>query len=379
MRTFAHTLAICLLVFTLGSEFVSEAVGASDVQRIADAYSRRNKELTELYVEWNSRIEPQASPEELAVGGRRGPYVSMHVRAAFKGVKRFYYQEYSFQSGEPMPIKRQLQAVSYDGQRTRILMDPQLARIFPGDEMRQFDGADQFLAYQGDTKGDYRIFVDDKPFPFRLPDALSAGYEALGHVEPAEDGTPCVVIHSKRDRLWCDPTKNMALRHRDLLRARTGSTALRLRLSDHSEVKPGVWLARLLSCDSFADPAKAPALGGKRLTTTRIQVTVLSTQVPDSVFHLDFPKSVWVNDMSQIPPKNGMYPVVSYRIPSHPEQLETIIQQATAVRAAGEDVDNRKGRFNLLVLLGVNAVCLIAAISFFWWRRTAGSHGPGRQ
>lgn len=191
-----------------------------------------------------------------------------------------------------------------------------------------------------------------------------------GHLASSftQSGTGCGAI---RQRIWhCGS---------DLLRARTGSTALRLRLSDHSEVKPGVWLARLLSCDSFADPAKAPALGGKRLTTTRIQVTVLSTQVPDSVFHLDFPKSVWVNDMSQIPPKNGMYPVVSYRIPSHPEQLETIIQQATAVRAAGEDVDNRKGRFNLLVLLGVNAVCLIAAISFFWWRRTAGSHGPGRQ
>jgi len=316
---------------------------------IREQYTRHQQQLRQLYVHWRTEVEV------LKPGS--GEYANSECRAVVKGDKRAYEIERTSVSGPPIPEEERRQAMSYDGEETRILLFPELGRIFPGDERRQFDAPDDFLALQGYPKSDFKVWLleeDLRSYSCDVAMLLGGGeYEPAGTREV--DGVACIEAAGPLDRICFDPDRGYAILQREYLDRKASNVRRRDSLRDLEEVLGGLWLAREIVTECFD--------GGQPTHRNRLEVVHLEVEeVPDDVFSLDFERGTYIGDMrhfSRTP--DGHVPIVRYRIPVEPEDLDAVVSAGVErVRQAELEADEGSwlrwalvaGNIAVLVILG---------------------------
>jgi hypothetical protein len=299
-------------------------------------------------------------------------------RTAFKGDKKLYEQEFPGRGrGRKYPLKV---IRAYDGQATYSydqegpidVKGMATARVETGEYIGT-PARDDYIAYHGFPKlRDYKITLDDlkESVSASLTDALDdPGCKVEPALQPSADGTRCVVVTSKRQGIWLDPRLNLALRQREWRGPGERGVVTRIRFADHAEVAPGLWLAKLVLRDYFADLRKAREFAEAPYRTEEIHVTEIKTDpVPDELFSLRPPAGTYVVDLTKFEPdyKTRTQRAVSYTIPADPVNIEDVVRKATEqARASGEP----RGTSVTSAFVMINVAALVGIVVFFVWRR----------
>ena len=137
-----------------------------------------------------------------------------------------------------------------------------------------------------------------------LPDLLDRWTYSRSDELEQVDGASCVILHrtsentvtfrdvtekfTKRDTLWLDLDRGLALRKREQIITPLPRTLCRVTNSEFEEVVPGVWLPKQSVLHEIApagDEDFPEEYHGKPILSTRVRVTKLVVnQVPDEVF-----------------------------------------------------------------------------------------------
>lgn len=356
---------------------------AASPPKLADVrarYQAQKAQLQQLSVKWLLRYQLHVDPAVAARIDGHTDYLITEVHAAFSGRKRFYNQKYRLESGKhdtPGGLKRT--SVAYDGQTTQWYKewwDPRTARgswvrLTSGDTTNQFNANDEYMACHGLPKAIFRILGEPEPVALDLAEFLrDDAYRLDPTPAPAEDGTPCLVARGGRDRVWFDPRLGFALRQREWQHREHPWPARRLRFGDHVECRPGLWLARTVYIDFFADPGKYAVGAGRPYKTGVLRVSELNAGlVPDSLFRPELPSGVWVEDATRFERQaDGTLPIVNYNVPAQPADLERVAQQATESRRLEEASAAQRARITRLILVG-NVALLCAAGVYLLYKR----------
>lgn len=304
-----------------------------------------------------------------------GP-VDARATFAFKGPKLFYDQRYAAVGGRPGIRK----VLAFDGRVTYLheeegpldVKGNASVRIMLGNHVGK-DALDVFMGYHGFPRiGDSIFFLDDmeEPASTSLLDTLDdEDCKVAPGLNPCGDGTPCVLVEADRERIWLDPSLNLALRQREWTGPGDRGVITRIRFENHVEVEPGIWLARTIRRDCFCDPSTYPALAGTPYRTETIEASeIRSEPVPDELFAFSPPAGTFVNDLTKIPvrPSEGFQRIVTYTVPASPLSVDEVARKATeeAIRAAenpGSGWASTKW-FILAHLVAITAVIVVFAL-----------------
>ena len=313
---------VIVLVFEAG------ACGAEPtLDAIYQQYAVNQKQLRQVFVHWRSSVE-LVEPDS-------GAYASEDCHAAIKDEKRYYDIQLTPVSGPPLPKELTHRAMTYDGQETRILMSADNVRIFPGDERRQFDAPDDFLALQGYPKSDYRVRIEATTVSCDMATLLSSGEYRPAGVKEVE-GAACVQVVGVTDRICFDPGRGFAVLQREVLDRNSGNVRVRYAFRDLAEVQKGIWLAREIVSECFK--------GSRVKSRWQLRVAELKfEEVSDGMFSLKFEPGKVVEDMTHTArDAQGKWPVVMYKVPAKPEDLDKVVAAAVEaqphLRVAGEPV-----------------------------------------
>src|SRR4051794_37225623 len=197
---------------------------AADVPTLAEirqTHRTIHEDLKQVFVKWSMTPQLLVELETARRIDANEFYHAVSTQAAFQGQKRYYDHNLHTLFGARMPATAEIErmAMTYDGETTRILERRpiygndtmhDLARLWPGNEARQFFTYDNFLAFHGMPKvPGYRLFIGPKVANMDLVALLDEpGFRVEPALEPAQDGTPCVVVFSADERIWFDPERN---------------------------------------------------------------------------------------------------------------------------------------------------------------------------
>jgi hypothetical protein len=306
-------------------------------------FRARGTQLQEVFVHWRTHLEVFMPAS--------GTYVNYECRAAVKGEKRSYDLKVHPVSGRPMSKRDLRRAMSYDGSETRILLGTDNGRIFPGDEQRQFDAPDEFLALQGYPKSPFRIWAEDTPLSCDVAARIEKGEYRLAGVQQVT-GVACTKLAAAHDEICIDPNRGWAIVQREVLDPRSGKPLSRYVFRDFGEVQPGVWLAREIMSESF--------VGTQLKSRRRLEVVELKVKdVPDDLFSLRFEPGVFVSDMRHTTKDaEGKWPIVNYAVPAKPEDLDAVVAAAVK-RQRGDELKSAPISLQRGVLLIANALLVV--------------------
>jgi hypothetical protein len=358
------------------------ARGNDDVPPLAGIRDRCRQEQEQFHqlvvaFQFKSVLHCQPSLAEKIDPYRSTPVKSSN-RAAFKGPKRFYEQEFPGRGkGGKYPLTM---AQAYDGDVTRIyeregppdVKAMATMRVLPGNQVDR-SARDDYMAYHGFPKNrDFAIYLDN--MKERVPVPISAVFDDAActiapTLQPSNDSTPCVVVSTARERLWLDPRLKFAVRQREWFGPGKRGVITRIRFSDHAEILPGLWMAKAIFSDYFADPVKYPTLAGKPYRTEEIRVTeIKSDAIADEIFAFRPPAGTYVRDQTKFAPNDekGYQQVVNYTIPSDPINVEEVVRKATEMARANDS--SRSGSNNYqYILINMTGAALIVGLAI-WWR-----------
>ncbi len=368
----AHMLALSLLMTSIDATIAEDA--PPDLKSVRDSFADRKTKLDELSVTWRLNHSYNMDVNSVCELEKADWFYQVDTIAAFKGPKRFYDQRYSNNTSR-RPVSEEAvdrMVAAFDGSTTRIFehkLTPKgkkrnhEARVWPGDEIKQFSAADHFMSYHGLNKTSFSIWIDGSRF---LPCDLLEEMNLPGcRVEPtaqaAVDGTSCVVLDLPHERVWLDPRLGLAIRQRDWKGEAGRPIATRVRFEDHSEVLPGIWLGRRIIQDYFADPSLKPGWTTRPYHTEVMTVAKLETSVPDETFRFEIPPTTYVNDMSRLPAlPDGSRPVVAYAIPASPTNLDEVVREATNERSMAAESHESNNIVKYLFYINISVVLLYA-------------------
>lgn len=389
MRKFIAYFASTVVILTFQTAWGATSGGGIATLGVIRQRLRSHAErLDQLYVEYSIEGELRVSRELAAkITDRLVVWPRLEAVSAFKDQKVFLREVYRPEKDEVIPSGIAAREVSYDGNTTHVFYSwvdrrrkagyGDRGEVWPGYKPVALLSTDTYMAYHGRPWGPFWIGVGDTHVEsFKLPDVLKDGeYHVRSALEPCADGTPCVIVTSAGERIFLDPKLDLALRQRDWFWPGSQHVATRLSLKDHTEVLEGVYMAKTIFRDDFANPERFPELDGKPYYTDKLKVSELRTNpVPDDLFHLEFKAGTYVTDMSKIPasPETG-YPIVAYTIPDLASDVEKVIQKATAARIAAEKrMTNRGfGTRARWLLIAINVVVGLVVAVVLWRRRVA--------
>ena len=171
-------------------------------------------------------------------------------------------------------------------------------------------------------------------------------------------GVNTVCIETETDRFYLDPERRYTLLCRELVDPISNRCNGRVVFSDHEEVLPGLWLARMINCEFYQGDRLCD---GSRIT---VEELVLDS-VPDSLFSLQLGSGTTVNDIRHLKPTSDGIPFISYQIPAAPEDLELAIKSALD-RAPSHYVRSRQGvwwRWVVLATIALFGACIFLSHS----------------
>lgn len=346
-RLWAHPTILWILVL------LAFKANAAELETIRDHFRTNQKQLQTMFVHWRRTV--QVSP------GEKGTYLNSECRAAIKGDKRFFDIRFERASG-PAPPKDYLhRALSFDGGETRILMLSQHARIWPGDKRDQFDAPDDFLALQGYPKSEFRVRIGKSSVSCDITALLQRqDYSVAGR--QMVDATECIVVAGPSDRLFFDPARGFALLRRQVVDPENATVQTNYVFQKLEEVQPTCWLARTISEESVTDQGRGSS---SQLTAVELDFV----RVPDELFSLLFDPGISVEDVRHFAANaDGTIPIVAYKIPAKPKDLDKVIALAVERRQVA-DVDATSVRTIRWVVVIVNLVTIAALVAFVARRR----------
>ena len=357
------------------------ARGDDDVPLVAglrDRCRQEQEQLHQLVVAFQFKNVLHCEP---SLADKIDPAFSIPVRssgrAAFKGPKLFYEQEFPGRGkGGKFPLTM---VQAYDGGVTRIYVQegpPEVKtlatmRVLPDNQVDR-SARDDYMAYHGFPKNrDFAIYLDNME---RVPVPISAVFDdpactIAPTLRPGGDGTPCVVVSTARERLWLDPRLKYAMRQREWFGPGKRGVITRIRFSDHAEILPGLWMAKAIVRDFLADPAKYPALAGNPYRTEEIRVTeIKSDAVADGLFAFRPPAGSFVQDQTKFAPnlEKGYQQVVNYTIPSDPIDIEEVVRKATEEARAKASPESGSSVYQY-ILINLAGIALVVGLAV-WWR-----------
>ena len=287
---------------------------ASEVQTIRQCYEHNAEQLHTMLVHWHRTL--QVPP------GTTGTFFNTDCKAAIDGVRRFYDMRLILAFGIPRPDTSLHRALSFDGRETRILMNSEYARIYPGgDRQSEFDAPDDFLALQGYPKSNFRLRFGRSEVPCNMTALLqSDDYKAQG--TQVVDGTDCLVIASSSDRLFFDPSRSYALLRRELADSSDRDNRRTYDFKNFTEVSNGCWLAQMINEESWKGIAR-------RSSSILVVDQLELSKVSDEVFSLSFEAGIVVADLRHFEGNpDGTIPFAIYTVPARPEDLDTVVAAA---------------------------------------------------
>ncbi len=296
------------------------AIHSQEVQ-ITDILNQRlhhDSQLTQIRLTFTDHAK-RTSDESL-------PDIALTTEVAVKGEKRFF--EVTPSSSLPAELETQFhRAMSYNGEDTSILMMDGRGAIFPGDIQHEVEPADCYLSFNGYPRSNYRIKPRGrKGISCDIQHLLQSGnYEIAGRT--TVDGISCITVASLTDRLFFSEEQAYALVARELIDSESGRIWLRLLLRDLTEVHPDMWLAQQITTEVYSNEV----LQGSRVTQLE-EYSV--TDVPDSLFTMQFAPGTSVADIRHFPPTpEGNREIVAYDIPTSPDELDAIVAAAVEEKA----------------------------------------------
>jgi hypothetical protein len=343
----------------LAASTFSATSGAAqvDLDEIRRCYIASNAALLKgIEVEWKQTFEvllPQALAEI-------GSWPLNHDgRAVAKGEKRLYEVRHSPAPGHEMPEDMKRRAVCYDGISTWKLISPHNVLVDAGNDLLHADLMEFFLARQGHPmEPDFKIWVlkdlrQVRPVGFSCDLIALVGngkYSVHDSVQFA--GRECVVLSSAQDRLFLDPSRGYAIVGRELS-PEAGAVGLRYECRDFFEARPNVWLAKEIVTDSLVE--------GHAAVRVRYAMQRIRFDVTDDEFKLDLDPGTNVADTRYSKPKPEGLPVVGYRVPAGPVDLEALAR-AAAERSKLSELRAERGSAVRRVVVVVNIVVVLAAV-----------------
>lgn len=348
---------------SLSAVFVLASAGGGaepGLESVREHYAKSQGELQQVRVHWRSTVELLASAS--------GDYVNRECRAAIRGDKMYYDVTYTTASGRELLPRDRHRAMSYDGKETWILLGSDVARIHPGDERRQFDTPDDFLALQGYPKANYRILFEGGEVSCDLVGSLTRGEYRPAGTKKVEE-VPCLEAARPSDRVCFDPKRGYAILQREVFDVKTGQAVFRFLFRDLAEVKRGIWLAREIVCETFR--------GTQLQSRSRLKVLELDVgEAPDQQFQLQFEPGVAVMDLRHYPEdSDGATRGVVFLAPADPQDLDKVIAAAVESQRF-DDLDITEiGWLRGLLWIG-NAALVGLLVLLVVWRKLRRKAAP---
>jgi hypothetical protein len=359
----------------------------STLPEIRTRYGKAKGDLKELSVKWTVTIELKVDAAIAKAIDGITDYPTVEAASAFKGANRFYEFVCRSRPGVTLPAQHPCRVnMAFDGEKTVVYMEydrptkswPNRASINLGDHVNEAPVSDLYLAVVGLPKIPFNILNEAEPAPLDLSILRDETYRVEPTLQPAEDGTPCVLVVGGRDRIWLDPKLNLAVRQREWSTPDRTRPQFRVRAADHQQLIPGTWLPRTIYQDYFCEAPNANVPVDRPYKVGVARVSELSAgPLPDKMFRLELKPGTYVQDMTHFPTNAaGRTPIVRYTVPTDPSELNMVIENAVSTWNERTEATNQRRSIVRWIIYANIAIVVVCICSYLLYRRAKRNAAP---
>lgn len=340
-------------------------------------------------------------------------FIQYDTRIARKNEKLFSNRIVADKYASKVPPGMTHSGMSYNGKDTYYLMSVTAGMIYPGDKTDKVPNYDEFLGFQGYPSAGFQILLpqsNNREVVSHIAALLKS--ERFSTADVTESGD-LISLTVPGERLTFDRSKHFALTKREVSDVDIDHPLHVSSISDFFELAPSVWLGKRIDIEWYPPSGAAPPEtavftqkgGGSQQVvinqpgggaqkgnpgsqaviavqspfrqTVRIELNgAATTSVPDSAFEFAFPSQTQVVDYrTNMAPvdaaPNPAKPLLGYRVPSNPADLDRVIADAKSKVIVNEKSAKVATSARSWILV-VNVVCVLivlAIVGYYRWTK----------